>query len=95
MSVDQSSTIYLYHKDTKIIDVNINQLTTLTNKIIKKEGAISSEEAQEDVINVSLKFSSKLNSAIEALQKNKFGMKRTKKQWIIATGLCKKPFFLL
>lgn len=59
------------------------------NKIIKKGGSTSSEKAQEDVVNVSLKLSSKLNSAIEALQKNQFGMKRTKKQWIIEAILAK------
>ena len=50
------------------------------DKIIKRGGSISSEKAQEDVVNVSLKLSYKLNSTIEALQKNQFGMKRTKKQ---------------
>lgn len=59
------------------------------DKIIKKGGSISSEKAQEDVVNVSLKLSYKLNSTIEALQKNQFGMKRTKKQWIIEAILAK------
>ena len=31
---------------------------------------------------MSLKLSPQLNSAIESLQKNRFGIKRTKKQWI-------------
>ena len=59
------------------------------NKIIKKGGSISSEEAQENAVNITLKLPSNLNSAIEALQKNKFGMKRTKKQWIIEAILAK------
>ena len=32
---------------------------------------------------MSLKLSPQLNSTIESLQKNQFGMKRTKKQWIM------------
>lgn len=59
------------------------------DKIIKKGGSTSSEIVKEDVINVSLKLSPQLNSAIEALQKNQFGMKRTKKQWIIEAILAK------
>ena len=59
------------------------------DKIIKKGGSTSSDRAKKDVINVSLKLSSQLNGAIEALQKNQFGMKRTKKQWITEAILAK------
>ena len=59
------------------------------NDIIKKGGSTRSERAKEDVINVSLKLSPQLNSAIEELQKDQFGIKRTKKQWIIEAILSK------
>ena len=58
-------------------------------KIIKKGGSSISEESKKDVINVSLKLSYQLNNMIETLQKNQFGMKRTKKQWIIEAILAK------
>ena len=53
------------------------------DQIIKKGGSTISEKSEKDVINMSLKLSPQLNSTIEALQKNQFGMKRTKKQWIM------------
>ena len=53
------------------------------NKIIKKGGSISSEEAQEDVVSISLRLSSKLHSAIKPLLKNKYGIKRTRQQFFI------------
>lgn len=59
------------------------------NNIIKKGGSTSSDRTKEDVINVSLKLSHQLNSAIEDLQKDQFGIKRTKKQWIIEAILAK------
>lgn len=59
------------------------------NNIIKKGGSTSSERAKEDVVNVSLKLSHQLNSTIEDLQRNQFGIKRTKKQWIIEAILAK------
>ncbi len=59
------------------------------NNIIKKGGSTSSEKTKEDVVNVMLKLSPQRNSAIEDLQKNQFGIKRTKKQWIIEAILAK------
>lgn len=61
------------------------------NDIIKKGGSTSSDRVKEkeDVVNVSLKLSPQLNSAIEDLQRNQFGIKRTKKQWIIEAILAK------
>ena len=59
------------------------------NNIIKKGGSTSSDRAKKGVINVSLKLSPQLNSAIEELQKDQFGIKRTKKQWIIEAILAK------
>lgn len=53
------------------------------DQIIKKGGSTTSEKFEKDVINMSLKLSPQLNSTIESLQKNQFGMKRTKKQWIM------------
>ena len=38
---------------------------------------------------MSLKLSPQLNSAIESLQKNRFGTKKTKKQWTIEAILAK------
>lgn len=59
------------------------------DNVIRKGGSTSLERAKEDVVNVSLKLSSQLNSAIEDLQRNQFGIKRTKKQWIIEAILAK------
>lgn len=59
------------------------------NSIIKKGGSTRSDRAKDEVINVSLKLSQQLNSTIEDLQKDQFGIKRTKKQWIIEAILAK------
>ena len=59
------------------------------DNVIKKGGSTSSEQSKKNAFNVSLKLSPQLNSAIESLQKNRFGIKRTKKQWIIEAILDK------
>lgn len=53
------------------------------DQIIKKGASTISEKFEKDLINMSLKLSPQLNNTIESLQKNQFGMKRTKKQWIM------------
>lgn len=53
------------------------------DEIIKKGGSTVSSKYDNTVVHVSLQFSSQLNSVIESLQKNSFGIKRTKKQWIM------------
>lgn len=52
-------------------------------KVIKKGGSTISSKSDKDVIHVSLQFSYQLNNVIESLQKNQFGIKRTKKQWVM------------
>jgi hypothetical protein len=59
------------------------------DNVIKKGGSTASERSIREIFNVSLKLSPQLNGTIEALQKNKFGIKRTKKQWIIEAILDK------
>jgi hypothetical protein len=59
------------------------------DNVIKKGGSTTSEQSIREIFNVSLKLSPQLNSAIESLQKNQFGIKRTKKQWITEAILAK------
>jgi hypothetical protein len=55
----------------------------MINKNIEKGGVITPKNDANKITHVSLKLSGSLNKTIQNLLKNKFGIKRTKKQWIM------------